>query len=293
LADVTWDFDFEPAAADDFVRAYAEGLNHGPFLVPVGALECLSALRRLGAGRALTLMVDKGPSTLEQLAHAPFPGLARHGCVSALVNFHSIKAWAEDGQWLAPRAPDADLGTFALADGASPAQVSGTRAAFDAALGDGPLLAALALVDEVAGRDAPPALELLEALAATNFSPDAAMRLAGALRAVAPGLDPELLPTLVAALDAVWKNHFEFGEEIDLAFELATVLHRAGQLSHAARFYEASVAGRGAHATTCFNLALCHLDLGKREQARACLERVVALAPEHDRAKALLAALGP
>ncbi len=291
LADARWAFTFAaPAVAPaPFLRAYAATLADGPFLVPVGAFDFLQAMARLGGGRALSLLADKGPRTPRQLAAVPFPGLARHGCVSGSVNFHALKAWAGFRAWLGPREQAMDFGTVCLAQGVGRRALRETCEAFDAALGDNQPLAAQARVDALAEEeDAAPPTALLQALAATHYSPDAFVRFAPALRATAGALPGALVPVLVESLDAVWLNHFELGEDADVAFELATVLHRAGQLSHAARYYEASVARRGAHPATCFNLALCRLDLGDSGGGRAELERVLALSPAHERARALL-----
>ena len=77
-----------------------------------------------------------------------------------------------------------------------------------------------------------------------------------------------------SALDQTWRNRFVVEDAHDLAFEIATVLHRAGQLSSAAGYYRRSVELRGPHPTTFFNLALCLLDLGQLPPAKAALEVV-------------------
>jgi tetratricopeptide (TPR) repeat protein len=103
-----------------------------------------------------------------------------------------------------------------------------------------------------------------------------------------PQLALEQVPALTLALERVGALHFELGDARDLAFELATVLHRAGQLSRAASWYQRSVELRGEHPTARFNLALCRLDLADLPAARGELERVLTLAPDHARARALL-----
>lgn len=288
LPEVEWEFDFAPAGKlDPFVRGYARAAPEGPFLVPVGALRCLRALARLGGGQLLCLAADKGPRTFEQLAALPFPPLARHGSVSASVNFHALRAWAGWRTWLEARAPDPSLGVYGLAQGHP--GLGQTAAAFAAAFGDGaPLSYELQLQALSARAESASAEELLAALVAQRCAPDVFLRLADALRAQVPRLSVEQVPALVEAADRVGAAHFELGDARDVAFELATVLHRAGQLTHAARWYQRSVVLRGDHPTTRFNLALCRLDLADLPAARTELERVLALAPEHARAKELL-----
>jgi tetratricopeptide (TPR) repeat protein len=125
------------------------------------------------------------------------------------------------------------------------------------------------------------AIELLQMLEQWRFDPDVFVRMAELLRKQAPLLPPQVCGALVEAIDRAWENHFEVGGRVDVAFEMAVVLHRAGQLSHAVRFYERSLEAGGAHATVCFNLALCRLDLGQRDAGRAMLDEVLRLAPDH------------
>lgn len=294
LGELEWRFDFEPAAepVDAFVRGYSPSVPEGPFLVPTGAFACLRSVQRLGGGRALCLVADKGPRTALQLAAAPFPPLARHGCVSAAVNFHALRAWVGWRPWLEAEAPQPDFGVYGVGLGLREDRLGATRAAFAHHFGRGaPLTDERALEEAVARAEAVRAEQLVATLAAQGFSPDAFLRLAAALRARAAELAPEQLPALVEALERTGALHFELGEERDLFFELATVLHRAGQPGPAARWYQRSLEARGAHPTTHFNLALCRLELGEPGAARGELERVVALAPEHARARALLAQL--
>ena len=72
---------------------------------------------------------------------------------------------------------------------------------------------------------------------------------------------------------------------------MASVLHRLGQLSHATRFYERSIDAHGRHATVCFNLALCRLDLGDKLEGASLLKEVLALQPGHAGATRVLAQL--
>jgi hypothetical protein len=291
LEDVRWRFDFRPGRdASAFARSTAATLGDGHFLVPTGAFACLAALERLAAGRLLSLWVDKGPRTPAQLREVPFPGLARHGCVSGSVNFQALRAWAGWRPWLEPETPRAELGTYGLVSGVAARKFPRTFAAFRQVLGRNQPWAAYEAVNQVEA-DAGASLEaLLHALEETRWSPDAFVRLAGALRAaVSPS--PAHAEALALVAERVWANHFELGEQADLAFELAAVLHRAGALVAASRFYALSARERGEHETTLFNLALCRLDLGLADEGRALLARVLELAPGHFKATRVLESL--
>jgi len=290
LAELAWRFDFAPAVPPPFVAGYARGLPALRFLVPDGAFACVRALEALGGGRALCLFADKGPRTVAQLAALPFPPLARHGCVSAAVNFHALRAWAGWRFWCEPMTSDAAFGVYAVGRGRG--RLPATRRAFDAAFGANQPLAAQAALEATAARAGSATLdELLAALEASACSPDALIRLAAPLRRCAPGSTPDQAARLTRVLERVSENHFELAEDADVAFELASVLHLARQLGPAMRQYLRSIAARGEHPTTRFNLALCCLDLGGLDEARAQLEAVLALAPGHRRAKELLSSL--
>lgn len=295
LADLEWTFGFQPPAAPApaFVRGYAAAGPEGAFFIPVGAIDCLRSLAGLGGGRLLCLAGDKGPRTLEQLRAAPPPALARHGSVSASVNFHALRAWAGWRPWLEARAPDPAFGVYGVAQGWAARSLEATSAGFAEAFGAGaPLVQERALQALLDTTGAAAAEALLGALAAHHFSPDALVRMAPLLRAQGPAAPPPLVAAAVDALTQVGAQHFELADAPDVPFEIATVLHRLGQLSQAALWYQRSLAARGEHPTTCFNLALCRLDLGEKAAALQLLARVVALAPGHPKALGLLEALG-
>lgn len=290
VEEVEWRFADGPGVPSATVAGYAASLGAGRFLWPAGAIACLEAIGAQLKRPHLWLVADKGPAAVEQLKNADTVHLARHGCVSASVNFDALRAWAGWRLFLAPAAAEERFGAYGLVQGLPTARA--LRAAWAGAPVENLALQAEVMLEQLGGLQ-PTLPMLLQALAFTRFDPDALVRLSALLRERLPApLQAKELAALVAALDATWANHFQLDEPHDLAFEIATVLHRAGQLSHAAAYYRRSVALRGAHATTYFNLALCLLDLGKVEEGRAALEGTLAADADHARARALLAATG-
>jgi hypothetical protein len=289
---LSFEFEYGPLEPrrEAFVRGYAPSAPEGPWLLPVGAFACLRTLAAVGGGRFFCLAADKGARTREQLLALPFPPLARHGSVSASVNFHALRAWAGFRPWMEAASPEAALGVYGVGQGWR--ALPRTRSAFGVCFGGGnPLSAELKLqAVEALGTAAEPQA-LLSALAPQRGSPDALLRLSDALRARVPDFNAPQLARLVDVLERTGQTHFELGEPRDVLFELATVFHRAGQLQPAARWYRRSLEVRGDHPTTRFNLALCQLDLAELAEARGELLRVLALAPEHARAAELLAGL--
>ena len=280
LSDVSWCLCDSDARAPAEVAAYAAKVGEGRFLWPVGAIACMDAIAATLKRPHLWLVADKGPADRAQISGHDTAELARHGCVSASVNFDALRDWAGSRPFFAPSEAEVRFGAYALASGPVPAV---SKAWVESGASNLPLQAEALLAQWVTDASVP---QLLQALAFTLFDPDALLRIAGPLRE--RETPAEQIAGLVAAMDEAWRHRFELPEPHDLAFEIATVLHRAGQLSAAAAYYEHSLRLRGPHATTHFNRALCLLDLGKRAEGVAALEATLKLDPEHKRARALL-----
>jgi hypothetical protein len=285
-----WNFVDAKQVPEPGVLGYSHRVGSGRFLWPSGPLACVQAVAKQLRRPQLWLIADKGPGTLEQVRGQDTTDLARHGCISAMVNFDALRAWAGWRPFLAPEAVETRFGMYGWVEGwrRTPRLRKAWKESGEANLP----LQALSLLDQLA-TEASTLPQLLQALAFTRFDPDTLVRISALLRGKISGeTSAEHARALVAALDATWANHFAVDEHNDLAFEIATVLHRAGQLSHAVGYYQHSIALRGAHAATFFNLALCLLDLGRVAEAREALQSTLKAAPAHPRAMSLLAATG-
>jgi hypothetical protein len=292
LEKIEWKFVDGATAPSAAVAGYAAGFSSGRFLWPAGSIACIQAISARLRRPHLWLAADKGPAVRAQIEGQDTATLARHGCVSASVNFDALRAWAGWRPFLAPAVPEMRFGAYALVQGVPSGAVPSLRAAWGEAAAHNLPLQAEVLLEQLAASDAT-VPHLLQALAFTRFDPDALLRVSGLLRdRLSAAMSSAEVAALVAALDETWSNRFDLAEPHDLAFEIATVLHRAGQLSNAATYYRRSIELRGAHATTFFNLALCLLDLGKLAEARTALEGTLAADATHPRARALLAATG-
>lgn len=271
------------------VAGYVARLGSGRFLWPTASVACIGAIARAVRRPHLWLIADKGPAVGSTIQGADTATLARHGCVSASVNFDALRAWAGWRPFFGPAVPNERFGVYGLVQGTR--SVEALRAAWDGSVGQNLALQAEVLLEQVAKSDAE-VPQLLQALAFTQFDPDALLRLAGPLRQRLSAATPaNQVAALFAALDATWANRFVLADPHDLAFEIGSVLHRAGQLSGAAGYYRKSIELRGPHATTYFNLALCLLDLGQVPAARVALEKTLRADGAHPRARALLEAV--
>lgn len=272
--------------APPFVRGYAPRVGEGVFMIPTGALRCLERVTEWSHGRCLVLASDKGEPDVHAVQAGASPKLQRHGGISAMVNFDAIRAWWGWRPLLRSAHAEPDLGFYALAQGLE--TIAATRATWSGTLGAESLLHRLRELDALLQYPQEAGV-LLRALAQWCFDPDVFVRMAEPLRAAR--CDAAGCAALVEAIDRAWQHHFEVGGAVDVAFEMATVLHRAGQLTHAARFYDRSLSAHGRHATVCFNLALCRLDLGEKARGAALLKEVLAIQPGHAGASRVLAQL--
>jgi hypothetical protein len=269
-----------------FVRGYAPRIREGVFMIPTGALQCLHRVSAWSQGRCLVLVADKGEPDVNAVQAGGSPKLQRHGGVSAMVNFDALRAFWGWRPFFRSAHAEPDLGFYALAQGLHP--IAATRATWSSTLGAESLLQRLRDLDALLQYPQPVAV-LLRALAAWGYDPDVFVRMAEPFRSLT--YTAAECEALVDAIDRAWEHHFELGGTMDVAFEMATVLHKAGQLTHAARFYDRSLKSHGRHATVCFNLALCRLDLGQRDAGAALLREVLAMAPNHLGASRVLAQL--
>ncbi len=271
------------------LAGYAARVGSGRFLWPTRSLAAVNAIAARLRRPHLWLIADKGPAALAAISGRDSIALARHGCVSASVNFDAVRAWAGWRPFLAPFESTDRFGVFGLVQGTR--DVGPLARAWESSVGQNAALQAEVLLEQLVTASAP-VPQLLQALAFTRFDPDALLRVAGLLRAQLSAATPgDQVAALFAAVDATWANRFVLAEPHDLAFEIGTLLHRAGQLSGAAGYYRRSIELRGPHATTFFNLALCLLDLGQVPAAKRALESTLAADAAHARARALLAAV--
>ncbi len=292
IEELDWRFVDGGSKASSALVGYAARIGQGRFLWPTGALACIQAVTARLRGPLLWLLADKGPASIEQVAGQDTATLARHGCISASVNFDAIRAWAGWRPFFAPAVPNQRFGAYAMVEGLSRSALPALSAAWNASASLNLSLQAEVLLEQLplGARTLP---QVLQALAFTRFDPDALVRVSAQLRSLlSTHAATEHVAALVAVLDATWNNRFVVLEPHDLAFEIATVLHRAGQLSNAAGYYRHSLKLRGPHATVHFNLALCLLDLGNLQEARHAFEAALASDPAHSRARELLDAMG-
>ncbi|MCY1073797.1 tetratricopeptide repeat protein [Archangium lansingense] len=85
--------------------------------------------------------------------------------------------------------------------------------------------------------------------------------------------DASLKKEVATVVRRAWDNHYPIGEERDLAFELGLLMVWAGLHEEALFYFNASLALSGAEPATLWNVGMCHLALGRFDEAVARLRR--------------------
>jgi hypothetical protein len=263
------------------------------FTFPSAGLACLQRLSALAGGRMLLLTADKA----EAPGGTPTgPEVQIHGSLSMRVNYQVVARWVEraGGQVLrAPhRARALEVCAFVLGQGGGPCRE--TRRAFaDHVELQGPddwFVLKGALERAAAG------LTLPEMLAWVRFGGHDPRLLAAclpSLERLAPAASAAEKEDLRIELQRAWHHHFPIGEPEDLAFELGLLASVIDAWPDAQRFFEESLRLHGPDPGTLYNLALCHVRLGRLDAARARLDELLAGDPAHEAAREMREKLGP
>jgi tetratricopeptide (TPR) repeat protein len=89
------------------------------------------------------------------------------------------------------------------------------------------------------------------------------------------------------AIVKVWDSYLPIGEEIDLAFELGTLLLEMEFHADALEFLQRSVELNGIAPGTAYNISVCHYSLGQTDQALDYVNQALSLDPEFVEAQTL------
>jgi SAM-dependent methyltransferase len=264
---------------DAVLREHASRLE-GSWLFPVAPIRCLRRLAELAGGRLLLISGDKGDLREDTLPSANAPAMAIHGSFSLSVNYHALGAWARARGGLALTAPHqhAHLGVMAIALGEHAANHAETRLAFDEAVGRAGPDEMFTLRRGVQALYGQLPIEALVAL--IRLCHDDPRVLRDCLSALWEHLGELSEPArrdLVELVDAVWANYFHLGEPRDLPFEMAMLLHGLEEHERALALFEASLRLYGDDPRTRWNMGLCHVRLGRAEEAARCFAAATAM----------------
>jgi tetratricopeptide (TPR) repeat protein len=275
---------------DGLLDEYRQTLNENYRLFPHVGLHCLDRLKSLSGEGLMLLSADKGYHSLEDLTGRSTPSIVRHGSVSLLVNFHSIRRFCEMQGGLAlfsgRRHLSLDVACLLMLPDAE--RYAETR------------LAHSRVVEEFSPDDffsikkhfeqsinGMAFQEVLAYLRLSGHDPHLFIQLVPRLHELLPGISAPERRELLEAISEVWDIYYPIGEAQDLAFDMGTLLYQLDEYEDALTYFRHSIGGYGPRAATLTNMALCQYMLGDMEAARASVESALAQAPDNEAALAL------
>lgn len=246
-------------AWNGLLERYRKALGQGAFLLPGGALACLSRLRRLSAGAFVTLTCDRGRTRLEDYEAEPPPQPLSHGSFSFEVNYDALAGWtrASGGLALLPEA-HASIAVAALAlglDAAGERRLAESYRRHVRTFGPDDFF----VLKQAFDRDweTMNLRQLIAFLRLSAWDPTVfTICYDGLVTRLADATVRERR-TLTEGVKAMWKHYLHLGEDVDLAFRAGGLLAGLGAFADAIPFFELSLKRHGKDPSTRKNLAYC------------------------------------
>jgi tetratricopeptide (TPR) repeat protein len=259
---------------------------------PSAALRTLQQLSLSSDGRMMVLAGDKGLLRQDDLAliQGP-PQLEFHAagnCFSQMVNFDAMVRYFYEigGDWLLPPKHFSSLNVCAFLERRPGDEFPATRKSYEQALaGFGPddLFALMgwlnAHLEEVS------IVQALALLRLTHWDTTALLRLFPVIARQLRTIGGERYDLRQAVL-STWANHYPVspGDNV-LAFNCAVILLELRFFAEALPLFQASERELGRTAATSYNLGLCALGLGRRDEALAYMVDACNLDPTFEPAR--------
>lgn len=300
LSALTSDFSYRPAAEpyygdpelDGLLDTYKEALASTDVLIPIAAIRCLRQLIALASGRLLLVASDKGHTHLDEMFFSHGHHIQYHGSVSCMVNFDALARlfMGRGGTALHTSKRGTSLKSAAYILGLRREELMATQHAFQEyaeRLGPDDYYRLI----RAQNPEAATVEHVLSVLYLSRFDPDVFCQFSGSLVHNAPLASEALQEELLRAMALLRTRHYPIG--LDLPFELSRVYLALGRPREALRSCQESLRLYGEHAVTWLNAGLCHYAAEEAEEARRCIRRALALAPDHPIARAWMARLQP
>ncbi len=295
LSKVTLSYEQKPLAGDFYqnqiynqiLQEYSRNLRETILVFPNVALDCIRNLAQISSGKLLLIVGDKGFTREDHLEGLPEPGLSLHGGgFSLMVNFHAIS------QYIMKQ------GGFALNPAHQPQNLNISVYGLGAAC---------------------PETQLTYQTAVEQFGPDdyfvivkgleknyqhlslaqmqAYMRLSHWDTQTFLSCFPNLLDKgetltiveredLYQAVQEVWDIYYPMGDKPDVAFYLGMLLYSMAFFPESLEFFNHSIQLYGSNASTLYNIAMCHYNLGQPSTALNFIDQALKKDPAFEPAKA-------
>ncbi len=286
---------YNDPALDALLERYRNKLKRSSFLIPVAFINAMRYLARMTDGPMLSLVGDRGYSTLAEMEGLAPASILVHGDYFTMPgNFDSLGAIAASSGGGAMVSDDVDrlfvVGSFLFR--ARPAAMPELARAFRHAIVDGGPRDLYSLLRNIgdAAKNLPPAAALF-ALRLSNYDPRTMMQLSPAIEKAAREAPRQVRQAMIAALDRVAENHYPLGSSRDIIYRQGRLYQYFDAHDRAIRCFGMSASASGNHYMRHYRMAQCHAALGEVAAARQHLDSCLAEVPDFDRGKKLLAGL--
>lgn len=274
-------------AMDNVLTEYLQLVQNGSFLVPTGAVQCITNLRRLCNDKLLLISADKGYSSVESLKNLGTPHIAFHGSFSMMVNFDFIGRYFKHIGGDALVAEDHDgmkTSLFCLGQKfCDLPETSWANEQFNTHLSTKEFLELKNfLIRDIFE------LTLEQIIALLRFSywdSDIFYSVAPQLIRLVGQASPELLTLVRQGLKEVWRVYYYIRNIKNIPLELAHVYMQMRDYDDAIFFYQKTVDWFGETSAIYFDMALCHYFNNNSPAALECFQKSLAVNPENEEAK--------
>ena len=284
-------------ALDAILDGYRQRLDNVIVLFPIDGLRCMRFFHDLATRGVLFVIGDIGTAREIDLTEQTAGGISADSNFWLSVNFHALGEYVRGlgGTVLHPPSRHANLNVSTFLLGHSATECGETALAYDEAIGQaGPddfSVTTRMLTERV---DTMQRGQLLTFLRSTAFDPDYFVRCVPLLLDSLPDVSWSGAQDVRLAANEAWEMYYPIGDVSDvsdLPAGLGVLLYTIGDYAKALEYFVHSLNLVGMDPRTTYNVALCMNRLERPAEARAWLEKTLALDAGHERAKDMLAAL--
>ncbi|OBZ07746.1 SAM-dependent methyltransferase [Bacillus sp. FJAT-26390] len=277
------------------LELYKQQLEDSHILFPEIGMDCLERLGGLSQEGFVLLTADKGDHRLDNWAFAEPPKLIHHGSFSLTANYHAIeKAFEQKGalsHFTEHHYKNLNVGCILMLQ--NPLGYAQTRLAyrrFVDRFGPDDFFSMKLWFDEHLDQ-----MELSQIIAFWRLSLyDSQLFLQSAKRMLLllSEAGDEEAEDLRQGIYRMWDGYYPMNEKHDLALDCGMLLYQLELYEDARIFIERSLKDNEGTAETLYSMAICCYETGSEAEASEFARFALALEPEHEEAKALLALFG-
>ncbi|MEM7033141.1 MAG: SAM-dependent methyltransferase [Chloroflexota bacterium] len=267
---------------NQLLRTYQNQLDETTFLFPKAPLDCIRHFREMTGDRLLFLSGDKGYIREESLYGWEDQELTVHGSFSMMVNYHAIAQYVQNvgGSVLQMSQKHDSLSVAGFLFGQHPHDYVETRAAYDTFIemyGPDDFFVLKEGIEGTYKTFNP--TQLLSFLKLSHWDAYLYLELAPALIEMVDDADDLLKEALLRMAHDIWDMYYPIGEAEDVAFQLGMLLYKIDFYTAAITFFKRSLEELGPHASTYYNLSLCHVGLDNMSEAEQWIDLTLELDP--------------